>query len=176
MKMRNPLRGSNGFTMVELLVVVGIIGILSGIAVPTYIGAKRNGQDSQAQTSLRSALAAERTRYVDFQSYTADPAALRTLEPNLNFTTTDAAQNGVMAAVSAGTDPQTVVLVSTSESDGQFCIMNIAADLTAAVNGQTLAGTYYRRNPSTVATPPTSVGTNTCGASGYVRTDDGWNS
>lgn len=167
-----------GFTLPELMAVVGIIAILAAIAVPTFLGAKRNGQDSKAQASLRSALSAERTYYVDYQEYTADATALRRIEPNLNYATTNAEANGVMVALgtapSPTVGPQAVVLVSTSKSGNQFCIMNIAADLTAAVNGQTLAGTYYGKNPNQVSTPPTSVSTGQCGTSGYTRSESGW--
>jgi len=170
-KMRSDERG---FTIPELLVVLLIIGILAAIAVPSFLGAKRNGQDSQAQSALRSALSAERTYYVDFQEYTTDAVALRKIEPNIDWTTTDATASGVMVALS-GTPPQVVVLVSTSKSGNQYCIMNIAADLGTPVNGQTLAGTYYLKNPSTVTTPPTTVSIGQCGSSGYVKSESGWN-
>jgi type IV pilus assembly protein PilA len=163
----------DGFSLVELMVVIVLIGILVGIAIPTFLGAKRNAWDSQAQTNLRSALAAERTYYVDFQEYTTDATALRKLEGTLNYATTDAEAQGVMVAKS-GTPPQVVVLVSTSKSDGQFCLMNIAQDLPTAVNGQKNAGLYYKKNPSPVATPPTTVTTGQCGTSGYVLTTAGW--
>jgi prepilin-type N-terminal cleavage/methylation domain-containing protein len=174
---RGILRGlraqERGFSLVELLVVIALIAVLAGIAVPTFLGAKRSGWDSQAQTNLRSALAAERTYYVDFQEYTTDANALRKLEGTLNYGTTDAEANGVMVAVN-GAPPQVVVLVSTSKSGNQFCLMNIAQDLTAAVNGQQNAGLYYLKNPSTVSTPPTSVSTGQCGTSGYTLTTAGW--
>lgn len=171
---QKKIADERGFTLPELLTVIVIIGILAAIAVPTFLGARRNGQNSQAQSALRSALAAERTYYVDFQQYTPNATELRKIEPNITWTTSDATQQGVAVALN-GTPPQVVVLVSTSKSGSQYCIMNIAADLGTAVNGQTLAGTYYLKNPATVGTPPSSVTTGQCGTSGYTKSESlGW--
>jgi type IV pilus assembly protein PilA len=173
-KVRYSIQNQRGFTLPELLTVIVIVGILAAIAVPTFLGARRNGQNSQAQSALRSALAAERTHYVDFQQYTSTETDLRRIEPNIDWSTTDATSSGVRVALS-GTPPQVVVLVSTSKSGSQYCIMNIAADLTTGVNGQTLAGTYYKKNSATVSTPPTSVSVGQCGTSGYTKSEtDGW--
>lgn len=168
------LHDQQGFSLIEMLAAIAIMGALIGIAVPTFIGARSNGQDSHAQANLRSALSAERTYYVDFQEYTTDAARLGQIEPDVDFSTTDAEVEGAMVIVG---DPQVVVLVSTSQSGAQFCIMNIAADrpVASAVNGQYRAGTYYRRNPATVTTPPTSISVGQCGTSGYQATDAGWN-
>jgi prepilin-type N-terminal cleavage/methylation domain-containing protein len=170
-----------GFTITELLAVMGIMAILAAIAVPTFSGSKRNGQNGLAQTSLKTALSAERTHYVDYQKYTADAALLREIESQLDFTTTDADVSGVMAAVggtaagSPSLTEQAVVLVSTSESGAQYCLMNVATTLAApGVNGVTAPGTYYRKNPSPVTSPPTSVTTGQCGGGGYVTTEDAW--
>jgi type IV pilus assembly protein PilA len=169
------LRDCRGFTLPEMLVVLVIMGIIAAIAIPTFIGPKRNAQDALAKTNLRSALAAERTYYVDFQAYTSDAAVLRQIEPDVDFSTTNAAADGAMAAVVSGANPQVVVLVSTSDSGSQFCIMNLGSSLSApGVNGQTAAGTYYKRIEG-VTTPPTSVSTTQCGDSGYQSTEaQGW--
>ena len=171
---RFGIRNERGFSLVELLTVIMIMGILTAIAVPTFVGSKRNGQDAMAQTSLRTALSAQRTYYVDYQTYTIDATTLKKIESQLSFTTTDAKQSGVMGALGGTPANQAVVLVSTSESGNQFCLMNIATALTAGVNGQTQPGTYYKKNTAKVTTPPTAVATTQCGPSGYLPTEAGW--
>ena len=47
-----------GFTMIELMVVIGIVGILIAIMIPTLLQARRPAQDRQAQNLLRNSLTA----------------------------------------------------------------------------------------------------------------------
>ena len=48
--------GDDGFTLVELLVVVAIIGVLVGIAIPLYLNYRKNATDKAAQSDLRNAV------------------------------------------------------------------------------------------------------------------------
>jgi len=43
-----------GFTLVELLITIAIIGILAGIAIPTYVGMTRKSARSEASTNLQN--------------------------------------------------------------------------------------------------------------------------
>jgi len=53
------LRSASGFALIDLLFVVGIIGVISGIAIPRLMAAKGAAQSTSAVASLRAISSAE---------------------------------------------------------------------------------------------------------------------
>src|SRR3954466_8456109 len=83
-RLRNRLNGEEGFTLVELLVVILIIGVLAAIAIPSFLNQKGKGEDAAAKSSAREAATAMETYYTDNGSYlNATGTALRQIEPTL---------------------------------------------------------------------------------------------
>jgi len=75
-----------GFTLIELMVVLLILAILLAIAIPTFLGVKGGAQDRASQSNLTNALIVAKTVSANNNgSYpTAITTALNTAEPSLS--------------------------------------------------------------------------------------------
>lgn len=70
--MFSKMRSKKGFTMVELLVVLVIIGILAAVAAPIYIANVKRAKAAEAVAVMSLVRQAERNYYASTGSYTAD--------------------------------------------------------------------------------------------------------
>jgi type IV pilus assembly protein PilA len=78
-----------GFTVIEFLVVIIIIGILLAIAVPSYLGFRDRAANNAAKASLRAAVPSAEAYYADNGAYTGmDTAALVAIDSGVSSTLT----------------------------------------------------------------------------------------
>ena len=61
-----------GFTLIELLVVIIIIGILSAIALPSFLGQAAKARQSEAKLTVGSGIKAQNVYYLENQTFTSD--------------------------------------------------------------------------------------------------------
>jgi type IV pilus assembly protein PilA len=58
-----------GFTLIELMIVVAIIGLLAALAIPNFLKFQARSKQAEARTNLKSSYTAEKSYYGDKQMY-----------------------------------------------------------------------------------------------------------
>jgi type IV pilus assembly protein PilA len=135
---RAQLSRDEGFTLIELMVVVLIIAILIAIAIPSFIGFRDSAQDRSAQADLRSVLLAEKAHWTENSAYTVAIADLQDFEPNVNTNVTySLAAGGVAVCAELVSDSGTYFSVWESETEAtqygsHTATMNASCEATSA--------------------------------------------
>lgn len=144
---------SRGFTLIELMIVVAIMGVLASIALPSYTEYIARGRRADAKTQLLAAQQWMERLYSESYSYLQDSTgtALGTLWPNQPFRTSPRAGEGAAhynLTVNASTNAYTLTATRTGAASNDKC-----GDFTLSSTGQKsiAAGTYNTSKYSTLA-------------------------
>ncbi len=66
------IRKTEGFTLIELMIVVAIIGILAAIAIPNFLKFQCKSKQSEAKTNLSGVFTAEKAFFGEYNTYGSD--------------------------------------------------------------------------------------------------------
>jgi type IV pilus assembly protein PilA len=136
-KMRERMGREEGFTLVELLVVMLILGILAAIAIPSFFNQRDKAKDADAKALVRTAQTAVETYATDNQGSYASvtPANLITIENTLNNANGGTGAKDGDALTVTSTATTYTVTVATANTPNTFSIAR------AATGGTTLSCT-----------------------------------
>jgi len=68
-------RAQKGFTLIELMIVVGIIAIIAAIAVPQFTEYRKRGYRAELNSDLKNAFTASQAYFTDYPAATVDALA-----------------------------------------------------------------------------------------------------
>ena len=131
-------RKAGGFTMIELMIVVAIVGILTAVAYPAYTSHIRKGRRAEVQTFMMDIALRERQYFTDTHTYALDAGgtmAYTTL--NLTLPTSLTNYYTVTTAARAGITPSFQVTATalndqTKDKVGSVTIKALTIDDTGA--------------------------------------------
>ncbi len=138
MKTFAPTTNQKGFTLIELMIVVGIIGILVAIAAPNFSKYQSKARQSEAKIALSAVYGAEKSFYSEYAAYIGSMDAIGYApEGNKRFYVV-----GWAAAPAAGVVPgyQGSLLTpnfGTANATFTGCTLPVTMSAASGVNAQT---------------------------------------
>ena len=114
----NKKKNEKGFTLIELMIVIAIIGILAAIAIPQFSAYRKRSYNAASQADLRNAATAQEAYFVDEQTYCSSTGTL--IGPTYGLYLSE---NVALTIVAASTDANAYVMrAKHSSGDATYVI------------------------------------------------------
>jgi type IV pilus assembly protein PilA len=126
-----------GFTLLEVLVVMLVIGILAAIAVPTFLGQQEKGKDAEAKSNARNLMTQVESCFTPKETY-AECDTEADLGGNLGVTY--GTGPGEVSVTAADQNTFTIVAVSRSTTGGASNTYSIIREVSGITTHACTAG------------------------------------
>jgi type IV pilus assembly protein PilA len=151
-------QNDEGFTLIELAVVILIIGILLALALPAFLGVRKSAQYKSAQSATRTAVVTAKGLYADTQSYVGVQASLQEPGYTYSLSTVATPTNSTGSKEVAIFENATFVIAASRSQDRCYATIDDQSTVAGTATGTTV---WYRAIGVGFlnCTPPTAVPT-----------------